>query len=94
MIRFGHVLIFQWVASSYEISGQCMRGMGHSLLPALVSVLGTCVLRIVWIYTIFQSFGTFEMLMNIYPITWSITGAAMLIAFAIVGRKEYKRMGE
>ncbi len=92
MIRFGHVLIFQWIAASYEISGQCMRGMGHSLLPAIVSVLGTCVLRIVWIYTIFQSFGTFEMLMNIYPITWTITGVAMLVAFAVVSRREYRRM--
>ncbi len=92
MIRFSHVLIFQWIASSYEISGQCMRGMGHSLLPALVSVLGTCVLRIAWIYTIFQSFGTFEMLMNIYPITWAITGVATIIAFAVISRKEYREM--
>ena len=69
-----------------------MRGMGHSLLPALVSVLGTCVLRIAWIYTIFQSFGTFEMLMNIYPITWAITGVATIIAFAVISRKEYRGM--
>ena len=92
MIRFSHVLIFQWIASSYEISGQCMRGMGHSLLPALISVLGTCVLRIVWIYTLFQSFGTFEMLMNIYPITWTVTGIATLISYAIISKKEFKKI--
>ena len=92
MIRFGHVLIFQWIASSYEISGQCLRGMGHSLLPALISVLGTCVLRIVWIYTLFQSFGTFEMLMNIYPITWTVTGIATLISYAIISKKEFKKI--
>ena len=92
MIRFRRALIFQWVASSYEISGQCMRGMGHSLLPALFSVLGSCVLRIIWIYTIFQSFRTFEMLLNIYPISWAITGVATLIAYAIISKKEFKRM--
>ncbi|MBQ6528943.1 MAG: MATE family efflux transporter [Clostridia bacterium] len=92
MIRFSHVLIFQWIASSYEISGQCLRGMGHSLLPALISVLGTCVLRIVWIFTIFQSFGTFEMLMNIYPITWAVTGIATLIAYAVISKKEFKKI--
>ncbi len=92
MIRFGHVLIFQWIASSYEISGQCLRGMGHSLLPALISVLGTCVLRIVWIYTLFQPFGTFEMLMNIYPITWTVTGIATLISYAIISKKEFKKI--
>ena len=76
MIRFGHVLIFQWIASSYEISGQCLRGMGHSLLPALISVLGTCVLRIVWIY----------------PITWTVTGIATLISYAIISKKEFKKI--
>ena len=92
MIRFSHVLVFQWIASSYEISGQCMRGMGHSLLPALISVMGTCVLRIAWIYTIFQSSGTFEMLMDVYPISWAITGIVTLIAFAVISRKEYREM--
>jgi len=66
--------------------------MGHSLLPALFSVLGSCVLRIIWIYTIFQSFRTFEMLLNIYPISWAITGVATLIAYAIISKKEFKRM--
>ena len=92
MVRFRRALIFQWVASSYEISGQCMRGMEHSLLPALVSVLGTCVLRIIWIYTIFQSFRSFEMLLNVYPISWAITGVAMLIAYAIISKKEFKKI--
>jgi len=92
MIRFSHVLIFQWIASSYEISGQCLRGMGHSLLPAIISVLGTCVLRIVWIFTIFQFFATFEMLMNIYPITWAVTGIATLISYAIISKKEFKKI--
>ncbi len=92
MVRFRRALLFQWIASSYEISGQCLRGMGHSVLPALFSVLGSCVLRIIWIFTIFQSFRTFEMLLNIYPISWTITGIATLIAFFIISRKEYKKM--
>ena len=94
MIRFSRVLIFQWIAASYEISGQCMRGMGHSLLPAIFSVLGSCVLRIIWIYTVFQSFSTFEMLLNIYPISWAITGAATLIAYAVISRKEFRNMSD
>ena len=94
MIRFSRALIFQWIAASYEISGQCMRGMGHSLLPAIFSVLGSCVLRIIWIYTVFQSFSTFEMLLNIYPISWAITGAATLIAYAVISRKEFRNMSD
>ena len=92
MIRMTRVLIFQWIACSYEISGQCLRGMEHSMLPAGFSILGSCVLRIVWIYTVFQAVSSFEMLMNIYPISWAITGIATLIAYAIISRREYRKM--
>lgn len=92
MTRMTHVLIFQWLACSYELSGQCLRGMGHSILPAAFSILGSCVLRIVWIYTIFQITDTFEMLMNVYPVSWAITGVAVLIAYAIISRREYRKM--
>ena len=89
-IRMKHVLLFQWIANSYEITGAAMRGMGHSTLPALISVLGTCVMRILWILTIFRQSGSFEMLMDIYPITWVITGAVTLTAYFIVRSKEEK----
>ena len=85
-----HVLLFQWIANSYEITGAAMRGMGHSTLPALISVLGTCVMRILWILTIFRQSGSFEMLMDIYPITWVITGAVTLTAYFIIRNKEEK----
>lgn len=89
-IRMQHVLIFQWIANSYEISGAALRGMGHSALPAAITVFGTCVLRIAWIFTIFQDSGSFEMLMNIYPITWALTGIATLVAYFIIRNKEEK----
>ena len=54
------------------------------------SVLGTCVMRILWIMTIFRQSGSFEMLMDIYPITWVITGAVTLTAYFIIRNKEEK----
>ena len=90
--RMMHVLVFQWVACSYEITGQCLRGMGHSLMPAIISVMGSCVFRIFWIYTIFQSFNSYVALMNVYPISWILTGIATLIAYAIVRKREYKNL--
>ncbi|MDO4177292.1 MAG: MATE family efflux transporter [Bacillota bacterium] len=92
-IRMQHVLIFQWIANTYEISGAAMRGMGHSTLPAAITVLGTCVMRIAWIFTIFKDSGSFEMLMNIYPITWAATGVATLVAYFIIRHKEEKEIG-
>lgn len=86
LIRLHYVLMFQWIASSYEISGAAMRGMGHSLTPTLITIFGTCVLRLVWIY--FMSDRGFATLLIIYPITWTVTGIMTLAAYKWLLRKE------
>ena len=67
-----------------------MRGLGYSMTPAVLTVLGSCVFRLIWIYTVFNKFRSFEMLMNVYPVSWIITGIAVLIAYAIVRKKLFK----
>ena len=78
------------MASSYEIGGAALRGLGYSMTPAVLTVLGSCVFRLIWIYTVFNKFRSFEMLMNVYPVSWVITGIAVLIAYAIVRKKLFK----
>ena len=63
-----------------------MRGMGHSLTPTLITIFGTCVLRLVWIY--FMSDRGFATLLIIYPITWTVTGIMTLAAYKWLLRKE------
>ena len=89
-IRMVHVLLFECLASSYEIGGAALRGLGYSMTPAVLTVLGSCVFRLIWIYTVFNKFRSFEMLMNVYPVSWVITGIAVLIAYAIVRKKLFK----
>lgn len=87
LIRFHTVLMFQWVASSYEISGSYMRGLGYSVIPMLLTIFGTCVLRLLWVYIfpkINYSYGT---LLEIYPISWFLTGVMVVAAAFIVQRK-------
>ena len=60
------------------------------MTPAVLTVLGSCVFRLIWIYTVFNKFRSFEMLMNVYPVSWIITGIAVLIAYAIVRKKLFK----
>ena len=91
LMRMLCVLSGEMLPSTYEISGGALRGIGHSLLPAIITVIGSCVLRIVWIYTVFRLFSQdFYMLMIIYPITWVVTGSAMLLSYYIITRKAYK----
>lgn len=88
-IRMIHVVCFLWMTSIYEIAGGCLRGMGHSTLPAVIILLGCCVLRIVWVYTIFAAHNDFTVLMNVYPVSWLITCIATLAAYYLIRRKTF-----
>lgn len=92
-IRMHYVLMWQFLASSYEISGGALRGLGYSLTPTILTVFGTCLLRIAWIYTVVQHYqGDFAVLMYIYPISWIVTGLAVLAAYFIISRKAYSAL--
>lgn len=89
MIRMFHVQLLEFMPAFYEVPGGVLRGMGYSVLPAVISVLGSCGFRFVWIYTIFARLGGFGTLMNVYPATWILTGTAMLTAYFLISRREF-----
>lgn len=66
-----------------------LRGMGYGIMPMIVSLLGACVFRVVWIYTIFAWMPTLTVLYLSYPISWALTAAVHVICFLIVKRKFY-----
>ena len=81
------------LTSTYEISAGAMRGLGHSLLPAIITCVGSCLLRLVWIATACRLVHDFSLLMIIYPISWIITGTAMLTAYFCIRKKCFKSLG-
>ena len=81
------------LTSTYEISAGAMRGLGHSLLPAIITCVGSCLLRLVWIATACRMVHDFRILMIIYPISWVITGTAMLTAYFCIRKKCFKSLG-
>lgn len=88
-VRFHTVLLVQALASTYEVSGAYMRGLGYSVTPMVLTIFGTCVLRLGWVYYIIRSGSDFQTLMLIYPITWIITGIAVIAAALWVQRKAF-----
>lgn len=64
-----------------------LRGLGRSFVPMCVSIGGICGLRIVWLYTIFVSFRSWEILFFSYPVTWVITGSIHLICYYFIQRR-------
>lgn len=89
MTRLLHVITFEWLVSSYEISASALRGMGYSMLPTVITIIGTCCLRLLWVYTVFVKYDSFGMLMNVYPVSWVITGTAMLTAYFVLRKKAF-----
>ncbi len=63
------------------------RGMGNTLVPMIVSVLGVCGIRMMWIYTIFAAYPTLEMLFFSYPATWVVTGLLQFALCMIIKRR-------
>ena len=72
----------------------CMRGLGYSLEPALISMAGACGLRVLWIYTVFKKVQTFGMLIAVYPISWFATALVLGIVCILTFKKIEKKQGQ
>ena len=86
-IRFAYAILFGGIPAIYEITGSTMRGMGVSLLPAVLTIFGTCAFRIIWILVIVPIYHSFVMVQVVYPCSWIVTGIVMMIAFFRVRKK-------
>ena len=87
------------VCAPYAICGimnvmvGAMRGLGSSLTPMMASIFGVCVLRVVWIYTVFPLDRTFFMLFLSYPVTWLVTGLIEVVCFYFIRKRAIARAG-
>lgn len=89
MDRMMCVCLTHALIGTYEISGGCIRGMNRSLVPALISIFGTCAFRLIYVFTVLPQHHTFGTLMNVYPISWILTGTLMITAYFIIRRKAF-----
>lgn len=81
------------IATTYFLCGimdvlsGMLRGMGESMLPMVVSMIGSCLLRVIWIYTVFALDHTLTVLYLSYPVTWIVTESVHLICYFYVKRR-------
>lgn len=76
----------------YNIPSGCLRGMGRSTLPAVLSIFGTCIFRVLYIQTVFRINPVFETLFAVYPISWVVTGAAVMTAYLVIRHRAFRKM--
>ena len=91
MVRVTYMGATYFTCGVMETCCGMVRGLGRSWLPMVVSVFGACVLRIIWIYTIFRAQHTLGILYLSYPVSWVITAAVHILCFVLIYRSMMKR---
>ena len=89
--RMMYVHLPYFLCGFMEIFSGALRGIGYSMLPMIISLLGACAFRIVWIYTIFQRYRTMPCLLLSWPVSWVITTTVMAIFFFILYKRTCKQ---
>ena len=64
------------------------RGLGRTVAPTFIVILGSCVFRVVWVYTIFAYFGTLPSLYLLFACSWTVTAIAEMVYFARVYKEQ------
>ena len=94
VIRMAFICLTYFTCGMMDSLTGALRGLGASMVPMVICILGVCVFRVAWIYTIFQvpQFHTPECLYLSYPISWVITFVFEFVAFLMVYRRKVKAL--
>ena len=87
LIRTYYVTTPYFLCGIMEVCCGMVRGLGKSWLPMIVTIFGACILRIIWIYTIFAWDHTLPALYISYPISWVVTAAMHAVCFAVYWKR-------
>jgi Na+-driven multidrug efflux pump len=68
------------------LSGQ-LRGLGKSLVPMFISVIGICGFRAFWVYTVFAINHDWSVLFLSYPVSWFLTAVVQYVCYHVIQRK-------
>lgn len=75
-----------------DVGSALLRSIGYSFNAMIVTFFGSCFFRIAWIYTVFAEYPDIRVLYVVYPISWVITGATLLVMFLFCYEKEKKML--
>ena len=81
VIRIVYVVVPEIFAVFIDIFSGSMRGYGYSLMPAVVTLVCICGVRLSWVWLVFPHCPTFETLMVIYPISWAVTSLCIYFLY-------------
>ncbi|MBR4282521.1 MAG: MATE family efflux transporter, partial [Clostridia bacterium] len=83
-IRILYICVPYFLIGLCEVFVGMLRGIGHSIFPTVVSIVGICGVRLLWIFFVFPYIQTLESVYISYPISWFITGTVQFVALIII----------
>lgn len=90
LIRMRYICRFYALCGVMDVMVGALRGLGYSVMPMIVSLVGACGLRLVWIATVFRMNRTTGMLYLSYIVTWTVTATVHIICFVAAYRRKQK----
>lgn len=87
LLRLSIICIPYFLCGIMDVLVGCLRGMGYSLMPMIVSLIGVCLFRVIWIFTIFQIHRELFVLYISYPISWIMTIVVDICCYRIVRKR-------
>jgi putative MATE family efflux protein len=87
IIRMSYICVTYFLCGLMDTMVGSLRGLGYSVMPMIVSLIGACLLRIVWINTVFRLSPTLQMLYVSYPISWALTFMVHVICYIVVRKR-------
>lgn len=96
MVRLAYICTTYALCGMMEVMVGALRGIGYSVMPMIVSLMGACVFRLVWLATVFQmeQFHRIEVVFVSYPVSWLLTLGVHILCFLIVRRKVERKVSE
>lgn len=79
-----------WISALMDCTIAASRGLGKTVWPTVILISGSCIFRIVWLYTLFNHFKTIESLFLLYSCSWTITAIAEILYFYIAYKEVVK----
>ena len=81
MKRVGVMALAYCTSAFMDCTIAASRGLGKTVVPTVIVIMGSCVFRVIWVYTIFAHFHTIPSLYLLYPCSWTLTAIAEIVYF-------------
>ncbi len=84
LIRYDYIIAIYFLCGLMDVCSGVLRGMGKAVVSTVITLIGACLLRVVWLWTVFPLKQTLQSIFISYPLTWTVTAIAGFIMIQIL----------